>query len=401
MSRRLMNATPPGLVLSVCALNALPLAGQEVIELPAEDRLIEANFEELYRVGSLQGDWDTFGRVAGVAFDPAGNLYVLDTQATRISVVDLGGNLVRQVGREGDGPGEFAGSSAPMLRFTVLGDGRIAVYDPGRRAFAMFRGDGEFERSIAMGGTTIPLIPGLGADPAAASVVSTGEVRHVLMSRPAPGEGAAEPSYRYVKRYILGGDKVVVDTVATAWKPPGDPEGFAPLLRAGVLPDGGVAFTDSSAYAIKITAPGGALNRILTRPFGAVPVTGGVKAAYIERELEDLRRSAERGDAGSKAMADFRRAQLESMAFYHEIPVIRGLRTSREGTIWVRRRGDEPGSNGPIDLITADGRYLGSFARDATGLPSAFGPDGLVAFVQSNDLGVQTVVVKRLPPQVR
>ena len=44
MSRRLMNATPPGLALSVCALNALPLAGQEVIELPAEDRLIKANF---------------------------------------------------------------------------------------------------------------------------------------------------------------------------------------------------------------------------------------------------------------------------------------------------------------------------------------------------------------------
>ena len=200
-----------------------------------------------------------------------------------------------------------------------------------------------------MGGTTIPLIPGLGADPAAASVVSTGEVRHLAMSRADPGEGAVEPSYRYVKRYMLGGEEVVVDTVATAWKPPGDPEGFAPLLRAGVLPDGGVAFTDSSAYAIKITAPGGALSRILTRPFGAVPVTDGVKAAYVERELEDLQRSAERGNAGTKAMADFRRAQLESMEFHHEIPVVRGLRTSREGTIWVRRRGHEPGSNGPID----------------------------------------------------
>ena len=55
MSRRLMNATPPGLVLLVCALNAPPVAGQEVIELPAKDRLIEADFEELYRVGSLQG----------------------------------------------------------------------------------------------------------------------------------------------------------------------------------------------------------------------------------------------------------------------------------------------------------------------------------------------------------
>ena len=77
------------------------------------------------------------------------------------------------------------------------------------------------------------------------------------------------------------------------------------------------------------------------------------------------------------------------------------LRTSRVGTIRVRRRGDEPGSDGPIDLITPDGRYPGSFAVDATGLPSAFGPDGLVAFVEKNELDVPTVVVKRLPPGLR
>ena len=257
--------------------------------------------------------------MAAVAFDPAGNLYVLDTQAARISVVDLGGSLVRQTGQEGEGPGEFAGASAPMLRFTVLGDGRIAVYDPGRRAFAMFRGDGKFERS----------------------------------------------------------------------------------LRAGVLPDGGVAFTDSSAYAIKITAPGGALSRILTRPFGTVPVTDGVKAAYVERELEDLQRSAERGDAGARQWPI---SGAPSSSLWRSITRFRSYEACER--VWKARSGfgagaDEPGSNGPIDLITADGRYLGSFARDATGLPSAFGPDGLVAFVQSNDLDVQTVVVKRLPPEVR
>ena len=96
-----------------------------------------------------------------------------------------------------------------------------------------------------------------------------------------------------------------------------------------------------------------------------------------------------------------RRAESESMEFHHEIPVVLDLRTSREATIWVLRRGDKPDSDGPIDLIAADGRYLGTFTRDATGLPSAFGPDGLVAFVERDDLDVQTVVVRRLPPGVR
>ena len=62
-------------------------------------------------------------------------------------------------------------------------------------------------------------------------------------------------------------------------------------------------------------------------------------------------------------------------------------------------RGTDP--DGPIDLLTADGRYLGTLRADATSMPSAFGPDGLVAFVERDELDVPTVVVKRLPTEVR
>ena len=34
---------------------ALPLAAQEVIELPGEDRLLDADFEEIYRLGAVGG----------------------------------------------------------------------------------------------------------------------------------------------------------------------------------------------------------------------------------------------------------------------------------------------------------------------------------------------------------
>ena len=87
------------------AASAGPLAAQEVIELPAEDRLLDADFEEIYRLGAVDGGgWDTFGSVEGLGFDGAGNLYILDTQAVRISVVDPEGNLVRQFIGEGEGP---------------------------------------------------------------------------------------------------------------------------------------------------------------------------------------------------------------------------------------------------------------------------------------------------------
>lgn len=384
--------------LATPILTAPALPAQETVELSAEDRLLEGDFEELYRVGSMQGDnWDSFGRIGDVAFDDLGNLYVFDSQAARFSAVDQAGNLVRQFGRVGEGPGEFGARSA--IVFTVLRGGRIVAFDPVRRGFVVFGSDGAFERQLSMGGIAWVLIPGLQADLESGSVLSTGEVESLGATEGPDGE-LPKPRLRYVMRYAVRGEDVEVDTAASGWKPPEDHQ-FAPRLSAGVLPDGGVAFVDSSAYAIKIAGRRGVVSRVLTRPFRAVPVTEDMRAAHIERELEDLQAMADRGDETQKAMAEFLRAQLESTEFFHEVPVVRSLRTSPAGTIWVRRSGGQPGSNGPIDLIAVDGRYLGSFAPEATHMPSAFGPDGLVAFVERNDLDVQIVIVKRLPREVR
>ncbi len=380
----------PGLAAAVacavCLATASVANAQEVVELPAEDRFLSADFKELYRVGSVVGGgWDTFGAVAAVDFDGVGNLHVLDDQAAQITVVDLEGGLVRQFGRRGEGPGELSGQA---WAFSVWSDGRIAVYDGGKRAFVLFGADGGFDRQIPLEGPTFISIPALQADPARMSVVSTGEVQYLDWTP------LARPSFRYVMRYGLSSDQAEVDTVAAGWQPETAGMAFAPVFKVGVLPDGAMAFTDSSTYRISILGPDGGLSHVLSRPLRPEPVTRQHRAEYLERELKAM-------EGSSGAWVDRRRAELESMQFHHAIPVVRDLRTSWEGTIWVRRVGDEPDSDGPIDLITADGRYLGSFADDATDLPSAFGRDGLVAFVERDELDVPTVVVKRLPPGVR
>ena len=91
------------------------------------------------------------------------------------------------------------------------------------------------------------------------------------------------------------------------------------------------------------------------------------------------------------------RRRIEDLQFFYEVPVIRGVGASWDGNIWVQRRGKEPDSDGPIDVLTVDGRYLGSYPTGFTKIPSAFGPDGLAAFIEENELGVETVVVKRIP----
>ncbi|MCY3777199.1 MAG: hypothetical protein OXH11_14585, partial [Candidatus Aminicenantes bacterium] len=73
---------------------------------------------------------------------------------------------------------------------------------------------------------------------------------------------------------------------------------------------------------------------------------------------------------------------------------------SWEGAIWVRHRGDEGTEGSRIDLISAAGRYLGTLAPGSS-MPSAFGPNGLAAFVETDDMDVSHVVVQRLPDGMR
>ncbi len=391
------------LSIAVLAVLTGPLAAQNVIELPAEDRPLDADFEVIYRVGSLDGDgWDTFGSVSGVGFDGAGNLYILDTQAVRINVVDLQANLVRQFIGEGQGPGEFGGDTAGALKIAVMRDGRVFVYDAGRRGFAVFGADGEFERTVRFPGaqTNFAMIGGIQTFPGVDRVLSTNEVSYLGTTQPGPDDEASQPSFRHVLSYDLSGDQVRIDSVAAGWGPSGDPEGFRPLLRAGVLPNGTVVYTDSSSYAIKSAGPDGRVTRVLTRPFQPRPVTGRIRADEIERRLADL--GDGRGETPlAQRMIAFRRGQIEAMEFFHEIPVVVGLKTSWEGTIWVLHRGDEGTEGNRIDLISSDGRYLGTFPPGSTAMPSAFGPNGLVAFVERDDLDVPYVAVKRLPEGMR
>ena len=381
---------------SFFALATPALMAQEVIELPAEDRILEAEFEEVYRVGSLDGeDWEQFSRVFSVGFGQSGDLYVMDDQGGRIVVVGREGEFVREFGRIGDGPGEFAGNTNTAVGFAVLRDGRSVVFDPGHSVFQVFAPDGEFERSVRMPGNSLYTIRNL---------LPARDGRNVITTRVAAfgPAGGPEPSFRPVYRLVLTGDEAVQDTVIRAWRPSGDPDGFGPELVAGALPGDGLVYTDSSAYAIKVAAGNGELTRVLTRPFRPEPVTDRIRQREIERQLEENEERAARSNSPfAAATAEMRRESIRNMEFYPEVPVVRDLQTSWEGTIWVLRRGEEPTGDGPIDVLTPDGRYIGTFAAGATALPDAFGPDGLAAFIERDEFDVRSVAVRRLPAAVR
>ncbi len=402
------------------------LSAQESVELPGRDRVIAPEPEQIFSIGSITGEeWETFGEVDRVAFDGEGNLYVLDRQNFRVVVVDPEGNFVREVGTEGDGPGELR---FPM-GLVVAPDGGIAVMDMGHQAFVVFDSDGAFvvnarnDFQSGVMGRDIHYHPRGGVIGTAAGIRMTNDNGRQEIS------GGESAPVRFVP-FAGGGDP---EQLYDAWRLPRPaPSGggasfstgggggfsmrgmsaqraFEPALLTGVLPDGRVVLADSSAYALKLIGAEGGLQSVIRRPIVPRPVTRRDEEAEKVRRLEDL----ESGGGpvmimqtiggggttqriGGDAMSEMMRDRIEGMVFAEEIPVIADLAVDWEGRIWVERTGRRVGEDGPTDLITADGQYLGTITADGVRIPDAFGPGGLVAYIETDEFDLPTIVVKRL-----
>ncbi len=389
----------------------------------AQDRPLRGDFPEVYRVGGLAApEWAQFTDPSAMGFDASGNLYVLDPDAARVVVIDRDGNLVMTVGRKGEGPGEFDDAH----HMVVWRDGRFAVVDTGHRAYQVFAPDGELERFVRMSSAmdesgSAEVRRTVRADPAGGAVIAEGVgmsallvagIAHLRGQEPVETGGKAGK----LDRLDLRGDVAVAEFIAQARRiPPGGLEDarphFAPPVIWDVLPDGTIGYADSTAYAINLIGPDGRSKGMLERPLQPEKVTAGIRSALVEHELKENeeREFAVRGEAAalfSQAMqTEIRkgfRESIENRGFYTEIPVLRRLRATWDGSLWVQRRGEEPwDDNGPIDVFGADGQYGGTFAAGDPEMPRAFGPDGLVAFVERDELDVPSIVVRRLPPQVR
>ena len=421
---RLHGCLPPSVgprirftMLACAGLIAWALTGSAAT---AQDRPLAADFEEVYRAGGLSApEWAQFVDPTRMGFDAAGNLYVLDDEASRVVVIDADGNLVRTVGREGEGPGEFQSPAA----IVVWRDGRFGVVDIGHLAYQLFGPEGELERfvrmSAAAGTTGMAAARGkVRPDPAGGAVIAEGAgfgaLLFSLMAEEFEGEQVDVVGQEgKLERLDLSGEVAGAEPIARARKIPAGDEHltFEPSVIWDVLPDGTIAYIDSTGYEISLVGSDGRTRGVLERPLSPERVTARIRTALIRHERgemeEELKKQSERmgdqfGALFTDEMLDELRAELENQEFYPEVPVLRGLRATWDGSFWVQRRGDDPwDDNGPIDVLGANGEYLGTFAPGEPGMPLAFGPDGLIAFVEHDELDVATIVVKRLPAEVR
>ncbi len=299
--------------------------------LDGPDVIVNAVTEEVFTVGSVMGnDWDTFGSVRSVHFDAQANLHIFDSQADHIVVVGQDGSLIRTVGGQGEGPGEFEDVITAIVgrdgSYTVLGFTQIDLLEP----------DGEFVRRITLNPMTTGLVM---ADLALPDGRLVGHFRRL-----GDDDEQSEEGGRPVHIFPLDGSEA--ELLYTAWELPEENESS-------------VSESASSGMVMRMSA-------------------GRAFEPLLEFDI----------------LTD--REGVEGRTFADEVPVLYRLKVDWEDRIWLQRRGPTGQGDGPTDIVTPDGDYIGTLPPDELRTPDAFGPDGLLAYIEHDDMDVSTVRVIRL-----
>ncbi len=142
------HTLPSALVLLATVISTTTLAAPAAVALGASgDPPAAVTLAPLFSRGGDEDPDVMFGIPCGVAQDADGHVYVLDNQLSEIVMLSPGGEFLRTLGREGQGPGEFQRPNG----LVVLPDGSVAAGNMVQARFQMLSRDGVPRGSFALG----------------------------------------------------------------------------------------------------------------------------------------------------------------------------------------------------------------------------------------------------------
>ncbi len=311
---------------------------------------------ELWEVGADDDDEVLFGVISSIDVDAEGNVYVLDSQLTEVTMFSADGEYIGLIGREGEGPGEFRRIGDVF----VSGPGEIAVMQRMPGKIVCVNTDGT-------PGGTIALPDAFSAAPTFFFSGQRVGSDLVLSARQMQRSEDGVRMTTVLLRLDSNGQEIVryseTQETRNMTSFTVDEKSGAPVLWT-VDADGFLYLNDEfDAYSIRVYDPSGTLVRT------------------IQRDYEHRQRSAEEIDDNTPRMAIRHRGGGRQEA--EGIPSttdrdIQALFARPDGTLWVlNSRGafDQPDEVlATFDVFDADGSFLHQVALKGEG---NFYDDGL------------------------
>jgi hypothetical protein len=312
---------------------------------------------------------EPFSNITGLRELSDGRVLLADQLERHVSFIDFASGDVQQIGREGQGPGEYATPSGliPLPNDQSLlvdfGNMRLTRVEANGRltdTWPMMRGDGTFIRPA-------------GSDQQGRLYFSTAGV--MIMRRGGDG-GVAEPSdSAAVQRWDPTTD--VVDTVGMVKTPqtsvttrPMSSGGmsfsgammqpFASADAWGVAPDGRVAIARSAPYRLD-WFHGSDATQGAPVDYQPIRITQAEKEAWADRQAEQGATMRIRGTDGNRSQSfQMPRPNIDEIEFPEFKPPFEGrsIRITPWSEVWVERTTAHDATSIQYDVFDSQGRRV-------------------------------------------
>ncbi len=310
-----------------------------------EDRQV---MEEAWRRGGEDDEEVFFGTISEFLHDDEGNIFLLDGQLNEIMVFDPQGDLLRTMGRQGEGPGEF--QNAADMFWSPNGEIGVVQAWPGK--VVMLTADGNpgttFDLPFREGGGFQSVTRGVG-----------GTDRLILAGTAWAREDEKQMQFTYLKSYDLGGNELATFQESKREVNFGNyefkEEQYVDFQRRwAVAPDGRVAAAlDFDRYRLHVWNADGTLDRVIERPeYKAVKRNS--------EEIENYQRIYE-------AFTRWNRGSTFKVNKFHQ--AVEQIFFREDGSLWVqsganrwRAAADEFTS---FDVYDSEGRFLKKVTLEA------------------------------------
>lgn len=354
-----------GVFVAGCEQNApSPVSEQSPLRLRA-----------LPAIGSHVGEGPkAFGRIGDLEVGENRSVYVLDRLNRVVQVFDERGRHLRSIGREGNGPGEFANPVA----LTWDPRGRLWVVDPGNNRYTVFSGEGELITTYPRSAEGV-----VGDWPGGFS--PDGRLYDVTFEFTPAGPAEVLVEYEVTEEEVTPVRRIdlpeLTRTTFPVFSRPGNiavedvPFASQPIWRIG--PDGHLWYARTGEPWVYRRSLEDGTEQRFGREFEAAAVS------KIERDeaIEGLARFlAISGDVDLSVIPETK-------------PHLRGFFFDDADRLWIMRSFEYEQGNDvwPMDVWDAEGNLLGMVGGTLESTPWPKARAGLVAGVMRTEIGVEFV----------